>query len=193
MLIAQLYLTIKLVDQRLFHFQPNPATSTNASLTSRDVHSGFLAGNYRVILQLLPLLEYGKMAKRLTDNAIDNCSHIQNLREAILEYRLLSSFGDGQPAKGDLEIYARGINYLLRYAYLILFTNYLLEEWAGPHFWQTINNPMGNRGDFSPMISSGQEEVSNESSSLRPLFADWLKERREIQNLLKKASDIGFE
>ena len=44
------------------------------------------AGEYKVILQLVSVLSHGKLAKRLTDRAIDQMQDVQNLRKAIYEY-----------------------------------------------------------------------------------------------------------
>ena len=45
-------------------------------------------GEYKMVLQLIGVLAYGKLSKRLTDKAIDACDHIQNLRVAIHDYKL---------------------------------------------------------------------------------------------------------
>ena len=43
------------------------------------------SGEYKIILQLVGVLSHGKIAKRLTDNAIDLMQDVQNLRKAIYE------------------------------------------------------------------------------------------------------------
>lgn len=43
-------------------------------------------GEYKTILQLVGVLSHGKVAKRLTDRAIDLMQDVQNLRKAIYEY-----------------------------------------------------------------------------------------------------------
>lgn len=42
-------------------------------------------GEYKTILQLVGVLSHGKVAKRLTDYAIDQMQDVQNLRKAIFE------------------------------------------------------------------------------------------------------------
>lgn len=74
----------------------------------------YLAGEYKLIMNLLQVLEHGKRAKRLLDVAIDRCDAIQNLRTAIYDFKLKDST-------------ERGLNYLLRYFFLITFSEYLLE------------------------------------------------------------------
>jgi hypothetical protein len=46
----------------------------------------YLRGEYKIILQLVGVLSYGKVAKRVTDKAIDAMADVQNLRKAIFEY-----------------------------------------------------------------------------------------------------------
>ena len=43
----------------------------------------YLNGEYKTILQLVGVLSHGKIAKRLTDRAIDLMQDVQNLRKAI--------------------------------------------------------------------------------------------------------------
>ena len=45
-------------------------------------------GEYKTILQLVGVLSHGKIAKRLTDRAVDLMQDVQNLRKAIYEYVL---------------------------------------------------------------------------------------------------------
>ena len=45
-------------------------------------------GEYKTILQLVGVLSHGKIAKRLTDRAIDLMQDVQNLRKAIYEFVL---------------------------------------------------------------------------------------------------------
>ena len=54
------------------------------------VDDGFTTGEYKTILQLVGVLSHGKVAKRLTDQAIDLMQDVQNLRKAIYEYECSS-------------------------------------------------------------------------------------------------------
>lgn len=113
-----------------------------------DELSHYLNGDYRLIMQLLPLLENGKLAKRIADRAIDTCAHIQNLRTSIYDFKV----------HGDSE---RGVNYLLRYFYLIVFAQYLIEV--------------------------HQDHVEESSIPLpSESYTSWLHDRREIMNLIAK-------
>jgi hypothetical protein len=49
---------------------------------------GVILGEYKTILQLVGVLSHGKVAKRLTDRAVDLMQDVQNLRKAIYEYDL---------------------------------------------------------------------------------------------------------
>lgn len=54
----------------------------------REDHSeeqAYMLGEYKTILQLVGVLSYGKVAKRLTDMAIDQMDGVQNLRKAVFE------------------------------------------------------------------------------------------------------------
>ena len=86
----------------------------------------FLQGDYKVIQQLCQLFDQGQQAKQLADTCIDDCAHLQNLREAIYDHKVhLSTALTPEQSK---ETESRGLHYLLRYFYLIVFAEYLLEE-----------------------------------------------------------------
>lgn len=124
------------------------------------------AGEWKVVLQLIAVLQYGKLAKRLTDRAIDICDQMQNLRVAITDYKLrIDALEVG--SKRYRMLYELGCNYLVRYFYLIAFADYLLEE----------------------MAHSSRNGLSGPScSEKRQLFSDWLKDRREILNIIRNQS-----
>lgn len=48
----------------------------------------FLQGEYRIVLKLVSVLQFGKLAKLLTDKVIDSVDHMQNLRAAIYDYKV---------------------------------------------------------------------------------------------------------
>jgi len=77
-------------------------------------------------LQLVGVLSHGKIAKRLTDRAIDLMQDVQNLRKAIYDYKLKAQACEkGSAKQGKLMNIA--VNYLYRYGTLIVFCNYLIE------------------------------------------------------------------
>lgn len=115
--------------------------------SSKGLKSRYLSGWYKVVIKLLQLLERGVEAKKLVDSCIDSCMHIQNLRMAIYDYRLNFGLHDG-----------RGINYLMRYMFLIIFSNFLLE----------------------------QPELKEKAPG-KHAFSDWINERRELLNIIRRS------
>ncbi|KAG6332100.1 hypothetical protein ID866_6987 [Astraeus odoratus] len=107
-------------------------TIEEAEVTSYDSIDGpseeeaYLQGEYKTILQLVGVLSYGKLAKRLTDRAIDLMQDVQNLRKAIYDYKLKVGACDRGSAK-HRKLMNVAVNYLFRYGTLIVFTDYLLE------------------------------------------------------------------
>ncbi|OCH86618.1 hypothetical protein OBBRIDRAFT_890367 [Obba rivulosa] len=93
----------------------------------------YLQGEYKTILQLVGVLSHGKLAKRLTDRAIDLMQDVQNLRKAIYDYKLKVNACEKGSAK-QRKLMDLGVNYLYRYGALIVFANYLIEmkESQGP-------------------------------------------------------------
>ncbi|KAI8337728.1 inositol hexakisphosphate-domain-containing protein [Chlamydoabsidia padenii] len=117
-------------------------------------------GEYRVILQLISVLSYGKLAKRLTDQAINMCDHMQNLRKAIYDLKLRMDTAETGSTKWHVA--EEGFsNYLVRYFYLVVFANYLLEM---------VDHQQG--GNQPSVVPSGS-------------FKSWLKRHREITNIIK--------
>lgn len=138
-------------------------------------------GEYKIILQLVSALTYGKLAKRLTDHAINECDHMQNLRKAIYDYKLrLDALEIGsQKYRATREV---GLNYLVRYFYLIVFANYLLEEMVH----QDDNSSSDGDQD------TNEETILDDEAKKIVTFSQWLKGRREITNIIKLNS-IDFE
>lgn len=86
----------------------------------------YLQGEYKTILQLIGVLSHGKLAKRLTDRAIDLMQDVQNLRKAIYDYKLKVDACERGSVKYR-KLMNVAVNYLYRYGTLIAFANYLLE------------------------------------------------------------------
>uniref|UniRef100_A0A8H7Y3N0 Inositol hexakisphosphate-domain-containing protein n=1 Tax=Psilocybe cubensis TaxID=181762 RepID=A0A8H7Y3N0_PSICU len=86
----------------------------------------YLAGEYKTILQLVGVLSHGKIAKRLTDRAIDLMQDVQNLRKAIYDYKLKVDACEKGSIK-EQKLRNITVNYLYRYGTLIVFANYLIE------------------------------------------------------------------
>ncbi|GJE96251.1 inositol hexakisphosphate-domain-containing protein [Phanerochaete sordida] len=109
---------------------PTPEDMENTEIyDSMDGYSeeeAYLQGEYKTILQLVAVLSHGKVAKRLTDQAIDLMQDVQNLRKAIYDYKLKVDAAEKGSAK-QRKLLNLGINYLYRYGTLIVFANYLIE------------------------------------------------------------------
>jgi hypothetical protein len=123
----------------------------------------FKNGNYSIIGKLIRILDYGNLAKKLADICIDYCDHMQNLRTAIYDFKMQlesSRFSD-RDSREYKEHYRRGINYLVRYFYLIVFTNFLLN--------------------LARQYNGVEILDSMEKTPLK--FSEWLESRKEIQKL----------
>ncbi|OZJ03826.1 hypothetical protein BZG36_03823 [Bifiguratus adelaidae] len=142
-------------------------TSPNPQDEDTDARARYLNGEYKIILQLVGALSYGKLAKRCADQAINLCDHMQNLRSAIYDYKLRVEQTDPTGPKWA-SIHAVGINYLLRYFYLIVFANYLLD----------MAEDAQDRAD---------EETDGTVGAMMP-FTKWLAERREITNIIRESN-----
>lgn len=130
-------------------------TVNDESIVNEQVSMKYLQGDYKLIQQLCQLLENGQKAKRLADFCIDSCGHLQNLREAIYDHKVRLT-STNLTSEQVHEIETRGLHYLLRYFYLIVFAEYLLEE------------------------------LKTETGKFDKTFLNWLAERREITNLTQK-------
>ncbi|KAI0027879.1 inositol hexakisphosphate-domain-containing protein [Vararia minispora EC-137] len=87
----------------------------------------YLQGEYKSILQLVGILSHGKVAKKLTDRAVDLMQDVQNLRKAIFDNKIKVDACEKGSAKYR-RLFNLAINYLYRYAMLIVFANYLIER-----------------------------------------------------------------
>lgn len=91
--------------------------------------SSAVSGDFVVIRKLLSTLDNGTACKQLVDYAVNQCEHMQNLRECIAQCRDLATDRDISNDKRD-HFMLRAVNYLERYFYLLCFASYLLEERA---------------------------------------------------------------
>ncbi|KAJ6507779.1 inositol hexakisphosphate-domain-containing protein [Mycena vitilis] len=99
--------------------------ATYDSMDGPSEEEAYLQGEYKTILQLVGVLSYGKLAKRLADGAIDLMQDVQNLRKAIYDYKLkVDASEKGTPKEQKLRNVT--VNYLYRYGSLIAFANYLI-------------------------------------------------------------------
>jgi len=78
-------------------------------------------------MQLVGVLSDGKVAKRLTDRAIDLMQDVQNIRKTIYDYKLKAEACEKGSLK-ERKLRNTTVNYLYRYGTLIVFANYLIER-----------------------------------------------------------------
>ncbi|KAJ7249237.1 inositol hexakisphosphate-domain-containing protein [Mycena haematopus] len=100
-------------------------TNTYDPMDGPSEEEAYLQGEYKTILQLVGVLSYGKLAKRLADRAIDQMQDVQNLRKAIYDYKLKVDACEKGTAK-EQHLRTGAVNYLYRYGSLIVFANYLI-------------------------------------------------------------------
>ncbi|EMD34003.1 hypothetical protein CERSUDRAFT_117523 [Gelatoporia subvermispora B] len=110
--------------------QDESALDRYDSIDGPSEEEAYLQGEYKTILQLVGVLSHGKLAKRLTDRAIDLMQDVQNLRKAVYDYKLKVNACEKGSAK-QRKLMDLGVNYLYRYGTLIVFANYLIEMKEG--------------------------------------------------------------
>lgn len=138
--------------------------------TDDDPRKRYIMGEWKVVLQLVAVLQYGKLAKKLTDKVLDMCDHIQNLRVAIYDYKIrIDALEPG--TKKHAALLEIGVNYLVRYFYLIAFADYLLEVWSSNE-----RKGLATTLESSTALNDQQK------------FSEWLKDRREIVNIIRHQS-----
>ncbi|BGP13466.1 hypothetical protein JCM10213v2_001386 [Rhodosporidiobolus nylandii] len=130
----------------------------------------YLDGEYKIVLQIVGVLAQGKMAKRLTDKAIDDCEAVQNLRTAVYSFKLRVVAAEEGTKKRE-KLFEQALNYLYRYATLIVFADYLLSKSA--HL-------------ASLASSSSTASTVEEDEREYPPFEQYLRERTEIRKILSR-------
>lgn len=106
--------------------QEDPDSTEYDSIDGPSEEQAYRQGEYKTILQLVGVLSHGKIAKRLTDRAIDLMQDVQNLRKSIYDYKLKVEALEKGSAK-QRKLMNVAVNYLYRYGTLIVFANYLIE------------------------------------------------------------------
>ncbi|KAJ4477327.1 inositol hexakisphosphate-domain-containing protein [Lentinula aciculospora] len=96
------------------------------SMDGPSEEEAYRQGEYKTILQLVGVLSHGKVAKRLTDCAIDLMQDVQNLRKAVFDFKVKAEACE-PGTKKEKHMRNVAVNYLYRYGTLIVFANYLIE------------------------------------------------------------------
>ncbi|GAA5990599.1 hypothetical protein JCM11641_007799 [Rhodosporidiobolus odoratus] len=139
----------------------------------------YLGGEYKIVLQLVGVLGQGKVAKRLTDRAIDDCEAVQNLREAVYAFKLRVEAAEERSKKRE-KLFEQALNYLYRYATLICFANFLLDK-ASYRASFSSSSSSASSADSDDEDGQGPEERAS-----FPSFEDYLRERTEIRKILSR-------
>jgi hypothetical protein len=137
---------------------PSSSADSLGTPTDEDNRQRYLMGEYTIILQLVRVLPFGRLSKHLVDRAVDACNHIQDIRGAIYDFKLRTDSLEVGSKKYEalLEV---GLNYMIRYFYLVTFANYLVER-----------------------------DEKKTSGVIFPSFSAWLSERREITNIIQHSN-----
>lgn len=122
-----------------------------------DSEEAIRRGEYTVIRSLIRVLEGGVEGKRQVDRAIDKCSAMQNLREAIAGYRNnIQRQADEKKREAALSFFAE---YLERYYFLICFAVY---------------------------IHTDQSDLFALEAPSQGSFQNWMKARPELYSILRR-------
>ncbi|KAG2217368.1 hypothetical protein INT45_012238 [Circinella minor] len=138
-------------------------------------------GEYKIILRLVSVLTFGKRAKKLTDRAINMCDHMQNLRTAVYDFKLRLEAMEDRTCKKYKETRQVAHNYLVRYFYLIVFANYLLEEMG--HL-----TTLSSCSTITKTMEEEEDTIVDDEARKITTFKEWLKGRREITNIIHRQS-----
>ncbi|KAF8734647.1 hypothetical protein AX14_003198 [Amanita brunnescens Koide BX004] len=125
--------TVNWKEQESKRVAEEPSIDFYDAMDGPSEEEAYLQGQYKTILQLVGVLSHGKIAKRLTDRAIDLMQDVQNLRKAIYDNKLKVQALEKGSTK-EKKMRAITVSYLYRYGTLIAFANYLIEmsENQGP-------------------------------------------------------------
>ncbi|KAJ6956755.1 paladin isoform X2 [Populus alba x Populus x berolinensis] len=135
---------------RIFDFGLN----VNENLPNSE--EALLRGEYAVIRSLIRVLEGGVEGKKQVDKVIDKCASMQNLREAIANYRNSTlRQSDEMKREASLSFF---VEYLERYYSLICFAVYIHSE----------------------------RDALRSSSFGHSSFADWMRARPELYSIIRR-------
>ncbi|XP_065859945.1 uncharacterized protein [Euphorbia lathyris] len=133
-------------------FDTGPTVADNLPNSEEAIRRG----EYAVIRSLTRVLEGGVEGKRQVDKVIDKCASMQNLREAIANYRnSILRQPDEMKREALLSFF---VEYLERYYFLICFAVYIHSE----------------------------RDALRSSSFGHSSFADWMRARPELYSILRR-------
>eukprot|EP01117_Protostelium_nocturnum_P009692 TRINITY_DN3462_c0_g1_i2.p1 TRINITY_DN3462_c0_g1~~TRINITY_DN3462_c0_g1_i2.p1 ORF type:complete len:1393 (-),score=653.00 TRINITY_DN3462_c0_g1_i2:1091-5044(-) len=113
-------------------------------------------GEFKIILRLMRVLKGGVQWKELADHVIDQCQHMQNLRQDIIPWKEKAESSDPNISESArLAAGHRAKGYLKRYFYLIAFCAYI-----------------------------GEQQQLESKDRLKTSFDEWMKSHQELYSLL---------
>lgn len=127
--------------------------SINDRRKSRKASRTFGINDILLLWKITRLFDNGVECREALDAVIDRCSALQNIRDAVLEYRELFNKQRVEPRVRRLAL-SRGAEYLERYFRLIAFSAYLGSE------------------AFDGFCGQGEHKMT---------FKSWLSKRPEVQ------------
>jgi hypothetical protein len=136
------------------YMEPSTITGDDEQSTQKraeEFANGRKHGWYKVIQSLVRLIQDGPQIKRQTDRVIDHSGTFQNLREAIYETQELAL--TCLPRKKPFFV-RRGLNYLIRYFYLILINAYMSQEVAYNFERMSFADWLAKRQELTNLLNS---------------------------------------
>merc|ERR1712196_588336 len=112
-----------------------------------------MQGEWKGVIRLMTMLDDGLEVKSLVDQCIDECAHIQNLREAIKDCKDQASSAPATGERSSAFWLKRGQNYLERYSYLLLVAAYARAQ-APSGFSQSFSTWMRGQWNLKRVLKS---------------------------------------
>ncbi|KAK8954830.1 hypothetical protein KSP39_PZI001610 [Platanthera zijinensis] len=136
-------------------FGDNASLGSNVakSRSGKELHRAFGINDILLLRKITRLFDNGADCRKVLDAVIDRCSSLQNIRQAVLQYRKVFNQQHAEPRVRKMALH-RGAEYLERYFRLIAFAAYLGSE------------------AFDGFCGQGDTKVN---------FKAWLHRRPEIQ------------
>ncbi|KAF8199666.1 inositol hexakisphosphate-domain-containing protein [Pholiota molesta] len=144
---------------------PSLGRSLSMSMTLTEPMKAPIRASYQVINNLLRVIRKGPEVKSAVDNAIDQCSAVYNLRDAIEDARTLAE--EANDEKQTRVHTSKGLQNLRRYFELIVFQSYLQStEPDTMESFESVETYVKNR----PVIKTFEKELLEEGlNALKPL------------------------
>ncbi|KAK6803962.1 hypothetical protein RDI58_001746 [Solanum bulbocastanum] len=130
-----------------------PASLVLKSRPQTHTNDAFGINDILLLWKITRLFDNGVECREALDAIIDRCSALQNIRQAVLQYRKLFNQQHNEPRERRVAL-NRGAEYLERYFRLIAFAAYLGSE------------------AFDGFCGQGESRMT---------FKDWLHQRPEVQ------------